>query len=504
MISKILIPASIIAAMTFISCGKKEEDDEEESTSKTPTSSTSSSYESTNELASSFPGTLALSVFPQDVDLSLNLQDEATEDKTAKEQIEERVEIINGEGDCAPPLKPRQETSVTCYEFDNDMNPFNNGPAGNGGTKDGKHTDGEACMVAFARQEVLNTTQHIDSSLGIAASMLCAAKKADAGLELPKVDGDPLDLSTYLKSAGGGKIDKVQKATIAAVQSTDNDEIGYLTTIVMDIGGKKRKTQILYFEESESGQITAVEPAGGIFEGAKLQDENNTENMNRVIDVRFSRAGGKNKVKIDVANILNTIDPFKDGSINYAGIPQSAENSTANSFYSVRFDMDDESVGKLSYWRNPGGRHEESARGFLFDIEEDDGKLSGCGVSGATSDISIRASATDSSKDLKPVRYWHPFAGNNTHADKDSRYTGGGQGPLVTVQCFTQNSTSGLYELDNEKTAAVRSATGSDLEAINTRGYDVVPQETSATKFTPPEKPKAPPKGEFIKDDVPE
>ena len=209
----------------------------------------------------------------------------------------------------------------------------------------------------------------------------------------------------------------------------------------------------------------------------------------------------RNKSEVRIASIVNTLDGLdSQGVVNYDIIPTSDQNSTSNSFKYVQFDIDAETAeGNISYWRNPGGRFEEPARGFVFNIEADEtsGALAGCGASGAA-DSSIRdemSSAGDGASALVPTRYWHPFAGNNTHESKDDRYTGGGQGPLITVQCFSQNTTSGLYEIDYDATKAISTDTV-DTE-VDAHGYDVIPQATGNSQIRPPEPPSGIPEGDF-------
>ena len=150
-----------------------------------------------NPLAAAYPSGLALSVFPTETTSTALVQDEDAdedgENELPQEKVQERREILQGGADSecfnTETFDDRKGEAITCYEFDNDMNPFNNGPAGNGGTADGTHTDGEACLVAFARQEVLDATQFVDRALDTVAGMLCTVKKAGGDTELP-ADGE--------------------------------------------------------------------------------------------------------------------------------------------------------------------------------------------------------------------------------------------------------------------------------------------------------------------------
>lgn len=508
---KTYLQTALYAMLTagLVSCGTVD-DDESDSTSTTSEETDGDDIESENPLVAAYPDNLALSVFPQSVSSSLALQDSTTVDTTEEDKkrpdeiVEERREILQGgeDSECFSDgiFDDRKGETITCYEFDNDMNPFNNGPAGSGGTATGKHTDGEACLVAFARQEVLNATQYVDRSLNTVAGMLCAVKKAGGDTDLPEDDAEndyTELLTTNVPDAG---------FTVAKIKNLG--EGVYRTHIALEHGEQTFEMVLVYqegsTEDENSGVIsyTKSRPTGG---AAKLQDENNSENMIDYVSVKFAQAYDDNErlrttSEVRFASIEKTLDGLDtQGIVNYDVIPQSSQNDTSNNFKYVQFDIDAEtSEGDISYWRNPGGRFEESARGFVFNISADEttGVLSGCGASGAAS-TSIRdtmSSEGEGTSSLIPVLYWHPFDGNNTHEDKDPRYTQD-QGPSITVQCFSQDSTSGLYEIDYDATKALSDTT--DETAIDTRGYDVVPQEAGNTQIKPPAAPPEIPEGEF-------
>ena len=237
---------------------------------------------------------------------------------------------------------------------------------------------------------------------------------------------------------------------------------------------------------------------------ASLLDDNNTDNMANYASVTFSQelndAGNlRNRFEVRIAAIEKSLDGLSSqGIINYDVIPEAAENSSSNNFKFLQFDMDSQTgEGDISYWRNPGGRNNEAARGFVFNIATNDsGVLAGCGASGAAS-TSIRAALStggSGSSALSPVRFWHPFANQNTDPNKDDRYAAG-QGPSITGQCFSQNASSGLYEIDYDATKAL-SDTTNETE-IDTHGYDVIPQAEGNGKIKPPAPPSEVPTGDF-------
>ena len=478
-----------------------------------------------NPLTAAYPSTLALAIFPQGSGTSLALQEKTDEAKLPEQKAEDRQKVLQGGSDaeCFPSglFTDRTAKTITCYEFDNDMNPYDNGPSGGGGTTTGKHTDGEACMVAFARQEVLDATQYVDRALDTVAGMLCTVKKAGGDTTLPAEDEEK-DFTDDLADAATG-------ITFTAAKMKNLGDGVYRSHIVLGDSKNSFDMTLVYKKGATEGESSGIisykrarlatqtklqepgpapqnPPPGDQQQPQQGGDENNTENMNDYVSVKFSQklnSDGelRNRFEVRIASIVKTLDGFdSQGIIDYDVIPDNEANETANSFKYVQFDIDNETAeGDISYWRNPGGNLNERARGFIFNIAADEttGALTGCGLSGAA-DVSIRDTLDEDgngSSELKPAGYWHPFAGNNTHSDKDPRYTGGGQGPLITSQCFTQNTTSGLYEIDYDATKALSDTT--DEAAIDSRGYDVIPQETGNGRIQPPPPPEAIPEGEF-------
>ncbi len=149
------------------------------------------------------------------------------------------------------------------------------------------------------------------------------------------------------------------------------------------------------------------------------------------------------------------------GLVNYAALPDAASNDDVAGSRLVSFDVvPSTGAGSISYWNSPGGALQESARGFIFNLTADaDGLLSGCGISGATENVSIRKSATDSSVKLTPAGFWHPFqtarpgsAGNTAPGQNPAYGTPGAErGNKVTQQCVKQNAAK-IYAIDPDKT----------------------------------------------------
>lgn len=503
-LDKHLLRATLISGLLMNGACSSDDDDSSDSGTESSTS-----VEESNQLAEAYPSTLALSVLPTETtSSSLKLQSGTTssatntDKKPPKEKVEDRQAILKGGSDAecfaGTLLNDRQGESISCYEFDNDMNPFTGGPAGSGGTTDGKHTDGEACMVAFARQQVLDATQYVDRALDTVAGVLCAVKKA-GGDTSPPAENVTRDFLADLSPAPIG----LTKATMVNLGSGL-----YKTSLALDNDGKKLEMVLVYKkgtnENEGSGIITYKKLAPS---SSSLQsDQNNSSNMNQYVSVEFSQALNdqsrlRNKFEVRIASIEKSLDGLDSkGIINYDVIPDAAENSTSNNFEYVQFDIDSESgEGNMSYWRNPGGRLNEAARGFIFNVTADatTGVLSGCGASGATSDISIRgtlASDGSGSTALIPSKFWHPFGNSNTSPNKDDRYTSD-SGPFITSQCFTLNTSTGMYDIDYVATKALSDSTTES--EIDSHGYDVIPKDDGNNKIKPPEKPSNIPDGEF-------
>ncbi len=499
------LPSSIfwlVAPITIMAGCEKKSSSSQDLVNSTPLG-TEVAIEAVNALAAAYPGSLALSVFPQSDAAALRLTadvEDPNKDLTVQEKIEESQSKLKGEGDCLnlnmfKPLKA--PTPVTCYEFDSDMNPsrFTGGPGTTQdyGTTDGTNGDGEACLVSFTRSEVNEAVQAVDKALALISGMLCQAKKDGEALEMPAV-GEELDLKSSFENAAGDDM-PVTTAKIERLEDIDGLPVYSSEVVLKDPSGNEMETHLVHSpgeDGTANGTLWLKHNVSASATADGGQDPNNSANKNFVMSTNYNRVldeAGKLRMRFEVrrAAIVNTIEPFtEEGLVNYAGLPDDASNEQVHAINYVSFDMDPETnAGNLSYWKNPGGSLNESARGFLFNVEAgDDGLLKGCGVSGATKDVSIRkALATPSEANtLKPVRFWHPREDQNTNPDKDSRYAGN-EGNLITEQCFKQNA-EGVYVIDSEKTT-------------HERGYDVI--ATTASDVIPPKPPEGVLEGGFVK-----
>jgi len=494
----------VLAATSVTGCGGSSSKDDKDDA--TPATGGGGTQATPNPLAAAFPGSLALSVFPLDsaTTLALNTADEtevAPPSATVSEKIAANARVVSGEAErCFDPSLFRRwrRTTVNCYEFDSDMNPFMNANnTKNFGTKDGTNGSGEACLVAFTRDQVQDAVQIVDQALGLVSGMLCQAKKDGLATELPDV-GEKLDLAMTAGRATGAEA-TVRSGSMTRLADADSRPVYKSEITIARPDGETTTVNLVHSPgtgDESSGNLW-VSSSGGtrpIGNGPTPPnggaDSNNTANKNRVMSINYSRTteSGAPRIRYEVrrAQIVNTVEAFTDsGLVNYAAVGQNAANSEIHAINYVAFDLNPETnAGKLAYWQNPGGSYNESARGFLFDVVADatTGELSGCGVSGATANVSIRKSLAEPStaNTLKPVRYLHPFAAQNVSPDKDARYVGS-EGPKITKQCFKQNS-AGVYAIDTAVTT-------------DAAGYSVI--ETDAAGVEPPRAPDKKLEGSF-------
>ncbi|MCI5127633.1 MAG: hypothetical protein D3907_03835, partial [Candidatus Electrothrix sp. AUS3] len=411
-------------------------------------------------LAGVVPGTLALSAFPVSSDTaSLNLAEESDTyvSKPPKEKVAENEKRLLGEAEsCFDPSQfPRdlKDTNIDCYNFDSDMNPMRYDAMGqtvNFGTIDGKHTNGEACMVAFARKEIQSSVQMIDRAMALFTGMICQAQKSGV-VGFPAV-GEELDLKEVFAEATGDRMPTTAAKIVRLKDGTDGSPVSRSDIEIQTPEGKSLVLHLAHSPKdpnNSKGTLWFQQPEQGE-QAPKLFDPNNESNKNHVVSVRYENSlddEGNRYISLELsrAGIVDTVEPFEeDGDINFSAIPDDAGNEQLHAINYVAYDgYPDTNSGNLSYWMNPGGRFEESARGFLFNNSaQDDGTLAGCGVSGATSNISIRKSISNPEEFiLQPTRYWHPTPGadGNMHPDKDPRFDSD-QGSKITKQCFTQDA----------------------------------------------------------------
>jgi hypothetical protein len=472
-----------LAAMVCLSCSKSSDTD----TAAVAEEDDTVDPEETNALAVAFPDQLALNVFPTSSS-SLRLADDeaAPSTETQEELIKENRKKLRGGADteCFDPSSFKREAkdnAVTCYAFDSDMNPHKvaNRPGKSWGTKNGLDDEGEACLVAFTRQETNQTLDLVKKSLALVSGMICQAKKNNADVAMPEA-GKELDLKADMKAAAGSTM-PVTEAKIEAEEGTSladgTSELIYRSTItIKDPSGNELQVHLTNqkTEDGEVGLLSLSRPAKARLRGKS--DSNNSENKQEVLSIAYEFTKEDDipnaKVELRRAAIEKSIEAFDDaGLVNFKGVPETATNSDLHMSNLVRFDMNPETgAGNFEYWMNPGAGYSESARGFVFNVEENEGKLSGCAITGAAFNVSIRKSLVDEAAELEPTGWWHPQHSQNIDADKDTAYNAQ-QGSKVTKQCFEQDA-EGVYAVSTDAT----------------RGYELVDPAKSGVSIPTPVK----------------
>ena len=521
----------------------------------TDTASDTTDTAATSELAAAFPGTLALTVFSQEVSgATLKLADEEVYDPAAqsmKSKIDETKEIVNGTADsCMPAALAKtfnKDTDESCYEFDQDMiygtNDSALGTPNWLGTKDGKDSQGEACLVSFTRNQVSQIIALVDQTLGFGMAALCQVKKDNADAALPEV-GKTLDLKAALEGLFGSKA-TIETASLERLEDVDSYPVyRILITIKMTLGGITRTVGIIHSPKNDDN----TEYSGTIYtqmDGDLSPGPGGSLPNNRMMSIVYSRTADSMKAELRTAQVTDTLaDSAIDsngvlefntgadfsgtegaGSYGaYTGFAQA--NDAFNGISYVAFNLNPETnEGSLSYWKNPGGNYYENARGFNIAIEKnDDGTLGGCATSGAASidfthGTSIRRYLQEGGDlSLQSKGYWHPFfnSSSSSGTDADGDYltrTQGSQvpkwykplisdaaikvafanvnsGSYITRQCFKQNASSGLYEIDTDKVTETAGYevfdTGNTVNAAKMIGPPLDPGQMAPPPIQPP------------------
>ncbi len=492
-----LIPVFLLPVA--VACGSKSDATDAASTVADKVTSTETS--AINALASAYPGTLALSVFPSS-STGLALGDAAPQadttgtDRPPEQKIAEAEKRLKGEGECFDPGQQKDggEHQERCYEFDSDMNRQISARDLSTvyGTADGKDGAGvQACMATFANKEVNTVISIVDRSLAQVQGVFCvekkAAEKAGRDVRKPTVDGDALDLTDVLTATTPTGAPKFLKAEVLATADADTGVITYTTSITVQ-KPNSTQTDAMVLRHTPAQEGLENEEAGVL---TYVRSGNTQEPKNAVLSLKYKKTiendVEKMRAELVRAMIATKYEPLTaDGFVNYAALPVDATNDDVGGSRLVSFDVVPETgAGSISYWNSPGGALQESARGFIFNLTADsEGLLSGCGISGATDQVSIRKSAIDTTGTVKlsPAGFWHPFqearngqAGNTATGQNPAYGTPGkDRDNKITQQCVKQDA-QGIYAIDLDKTTD------------KTFGYDVI--AGSLSSVLPPTRP---------------
>ena len=511
---------AIVSSSILIGCGKKKSDDDTPEKVKDP-------VVTANALAIGYPEGLSLSAFPKSsAGTTLRLEDSSEKGQSLEEKRSDAKKVLAGDvKDCFQNSTARDKLALpsgeTCYEFDQEMiYGWRDNANRTFGTKTGlssKEGSVEVCMVSFARDEIKEIEKMIDQALDRAQIMACLAKKAGKPA-LEKV-GDKIDLKAEINSKrpAGGSAPTFDAVTLERIADVSGKPV-FQTKISTSKGAQSDEVVILHSPNSDSDNsvysgVISIKRTGGPAGGGGAGPVGEAS-LVQALSIEYGKAkdaAGKITLKASVrrarfsANYATLFDA--NGRVNFADLPEEASNADVSGIGLVEFDMaQDEGTGTLSYWRNPGGRYTESARGFVFKIEKDDaGLLKGCSVSGAARDLSVRKALTDGTT-IKPSGWYHPFfyiGASDTNAPDtgfDYGVSGGGsmqnrtgqwskpsladqtlaatyvtvqQGGHVSRQCFKQDG-EGNYAID----------TGAGIGG--TAGYELI-QVTDSKFISPPE-----------------
>ena len=436
-----------ILAVPFIlaSCGKKSS-----STSDVVTGDPAAKV-TASDAAQAYPQGLSLALLPEASGTTLEEGEEAA--PTVKETQDQDKKFLQGKvASCISPnlLKAeKEEGSDNCYQFDQDMLLTNvvsaTGPMPTGkmGATDGYDAAGkQACLVSFSKSKVKQIQDTVDRATGIVQTMLCQAKKADAGFELPAV-GEKTDLKAVITSAFGGKMKKVESAELERLADVDGKPVFRSTVKVTDKNGYIRETKLTHSPTGETADGV------GAYQGTLVMIGENGGAKKRLLTVRYLRATESSNVKLkydlrmaDVNKSIaeKVVDESGNLDLNYSndanneyvidGTKAANANEALSSIRQISFDINPATnEGSFTYWENPGGNYNEQARGMIFAISKGaDGKLGGCATTGAASS-SIRKFLKDGTPELlTPKGTYHPFTGSDNFAncswqtDEDGEY----------------------------------------------------------------------------------
>jgi hypothetical protein len=523
-----IIAALAVTALAFTAaCGKKKKDSAAATTTDTVAA---------NAAALAYPTSLAISAFPASTSTSLTEVD-AT-DGTGAAKIDEQAKILRGEGEsCLPKVMSQADKDATtndCYEFDQDML-YGAGPNGKTyGTVNGKDTAKEACLVGFSRTQVKRVIGHVDRSLAMAQIALCQRKKAGETAQ-PGV-GESIDLAPFMKTA----MPKATVTTATMTRLADASDGAKVFNMSFDLTRPDGIAMVVKITHSPKNDTNSAYTGVVYTQISEKKPDGTAEPMTRLISIMYDRTDDAMKYSLRtgrfatglVAGAIGSdgqVD-FNTGAVftaastddnNYGKYTDYAQaNDAVSGMTAISFEGNaTTNAGTFSYWQNPGGNYRERARGLLASMEYDaaTGTLSGCAVSGAAvSDSAVGTSIRSSIKEtlaLSPNGAYHPFfktgAGNDTcgtvsttaTTDATGKYYFCASKPAIkwyepnadlgangvkfateqlpafyTRQCFKQNATTALYEIDTAKTTSAA-------------GYELVAVADTSKRIAPPGKP---------------
>ena len=387
-----------------------------------------------------------------------------TLDQPAATKILNARARIKGEGSCFSPrlkdalarlIKNRDDldgTSADCYQPDWGIN----------GKNQGSDADAEACIVGFGREQIAETTAYIDFGTGLVEAMLCQAKKSGKADALPEA-GKEKDFAESMKDASkdGDAAIAITGASLKRLEDTSGRPV-YMTKIsfTKTIQPAKLnnvsvpiKFHVMMTHSPGTDNFSYDGTLSIQHQAALITNNQACTSASKVASVKYARTGSASDPNLKFEYRAGQFEGASASYFDSAGLVNfnvfdAARGGTASSsgkigrINYVTFDGNPlNGSGKLAYWVNFGESADESARGFIFEIEEHEKTLKGCGVAGAAlsnqGGVSIRK-AIYNDDDLEPNGNMRPFLASNPESNK------------VWKQCFKQ--VQGKYVVDEEKT----------------------------------------------------
>lgn len=347
------------------------------------------------------------------------------------------------------------------------------------GVTPGSAIAGEACMVAVSKFLVSSATYKVDAALKLFQGMLCEAQKTEITDGLPPV-GSTVDMKatfTTLENSNSPEPIRVSSASLSRLADQSENPV-YKSQVSFDIGSNlNARTFEVTLVHSPSDENN--ETYKGVL-SLTNEESNAGSNFNVGTSISYQKSGTTledSNLKFEVRNmVLREGEVLNSkGEVDYEGQPQSAGNETLSGIRYFAFDINPSTyAGNLSFWVNPGGNYQEAPRGFTFETEQDPvtGALTGCAYGGAYRDGSIRKAFTENQV-IKVNGCYTPQISNGVCGGP-----GDNQGPQVWKQCFSQNPTSGVYEVTTTDSRGYEvldgQAQSADIPAVDLRSIDKV------------------------------